>query len=160
MSKELGTRLPAAFQQAFSDRELRRHSGKGYVVVTIDADGTPRLSMLSAGEIVAVDDRRFRLGLWPGSSTGKNVGAGRPIALCYVAPNRVLYVHGRGRRLGGDEAVETFEVAVDHVRSDQHEGLPVRDTFTFDCVGMSEDDMLRMWSDQRALVHDARDSDA
>jgi flavin reductase (DIM6/NTAB) family NADH-FMN oxidoreductase RutF len=147
MSTHLGDRLPAEFVAALDGRNLERKYGQTYVVLTTDPDGVPRPCMLSAGELLALDDRTVRIALWPNGHTGANLRRGGRVVICFVAPNLVLYVRGRPRELapGHDLEIERFEVAVEAVDSDAHEGLPVVHGIEFTSTPELRRVMLEQW---------------
>lgn len=86
----------------------------------------------------------------PGTKTAANMRRGSPVVLCFIAPNSVFYVKGRGRGLEHRTGtnVEAFEVSVESVESDVHPGLPVTGGIGFRCEGVSEDVLLRQWADR------------
>ncbi len=147
MSKYLGDRLPAEFLGALDGRDLEHKYGETYVVLTADPDGAPRPCMLSAGELLALDDRTVRIALWPNGRTGANLRRGGQVVICYIAPNLVLYVRGRPRELAParDPEIERFEVAVDSVDSDAHQGLPVVHGIVFTSTSEVRRAMLEQW---------------
>ena len=157
MSEKVGERLPDEVVGAFDGSDLDHKVGPAHLLVTTDPDGTPRPCMLSAGEILAPDDRRFRLALWPGTRTGKNLARGGAVVLCYIVPGTVLYVRGTSRRLGGPirRGMEGFEVEVDEVAADAHPGLPVTEGLLFGVEGMSRDRLLERWQAQIASLREA-----
>src|SRR5680860_317792 len=99
MTKSVRHRLPDSVLEAFDGHNLSRKIGSAYLLVTLDPDGLARPCMLSAGEILAVDNSHLRFALWPGTNTSRNLAAGRPILLCFVAPEIVLYIRGRPKAL-------------------------------------------------------------
>jgi flavin reductase (DIM6/NTAB) family NADH-FMN oxidoreductase RutF len=147
MSKHLGDRLPAEFMAALDGHDLERKYGETYVVMTTDPDGVARPYMLSAGELLAVDDRTIRVALWPNGRTGANLKRGGKVVICFVAPNLVLYVRGRPHALtpAHDPEIERFEIAVEAVDSDAHEGLPVAHGIAFTSTPVVRRAMLEQW---------------
>jgi hypothetical protein len=113
--------------------------------------------MLSAGEILALDDRRLRLALWPGTGTGANLARGGPVLLCYVAPGTVLYVRGTSSALPGSagSGMEAFEIDVRSVESDSHPGMPVTGGPTFGLEGMDSGRLIERWRSQLAALGEA-----
>jgi hypothetical protein len=156
MARIVGDRLPPDLVALFSGADLAARVGLAYPLVTVDDSGAPRLSMLSAGELLAVSDRAVRVGLWPGTGTGANLAAGRAALLCVVEPGSVRYVRGVARRLSGSSTVECFEMAVHTVELDGHDGMPVATGITFDVVGPSRDDVLADWRARLAVLAAAR----
>lgn len=147
MAKYLGDRLPAEFLSALDGQDLERKYGETYIVLTADPDGLPRPCMLSAGELLALNDRTVRIALWPNGRTGANLRRGAKVVICFVAPNLVLYVRGCPRELaaGHDPEIERFEVAVESVDSDSHEGLPVAHGIAFTSTPEMRQTMLAQW---------------
>lgn len=133
MSRLLGDTLPDDLVAALDGTGLASKVGPAYLLVTSDADGTPRPCMLSAGELLAVDRRRLRLALWPGSRTSANLARGGRALLCHVAPRTVIYVRGQARALaaGPDIDLDCFELGIDSVESDEHAGMPVTTGIAF-----------------------------
>ena len=133
MSKLVGERIPAALAEALNGEQLDEKLGPAYLLVTVDADGTPRPCMLSAGEVLALDDRRLRFALWKGSRTCENLSRAGQVLFCHVAPRTVLYLRGPARPLTADPAVnlDCFELEVESVESDDHVGMPVTSGITF-----------------------------
>ncbi len=147
MSKHLGDKLPRELIAALDGRDLERKYGATYVVMTGDPDGTPRPCMLSAGELLAVNDRTIRMALWPNGRTGANLRRGGRVVICFVAPELVFYVRGHPRELapGHDPEIERFEVTVESVDSDAHEGLPVTHGIVFGSTPEVRRTMLEQW---------------
>lgn len=132
MSKLIGDTLPDDLAQALDGRELAGKVGPAYLLVTSDADGTPRPCMLSAGEVLALDGRRLRFALWKGSRTCANLARGGRALFCHVAPRTVVYVRGAVQSLEAPETnFDCFELQVDSVESDDHAGMPVTSGITF-----------------------------
>lgn len=113
--------------------------------------------MLSAGEILAVDDRHLRVGLWPGTNSSRNMMAGGQVLFCFVAPGAVLYVRGVARDLGpsGATKLARFEIAVGSVESDVHTGMPVTGAIAFSIGSADPADVVRAWGDQLEALRDA-----
>lgn len=110
--------------------------------------------MLSAREILAVDEQTIRLALWPGTQTGANIRRGSRAVLCYVAPGTVFYAHGTGRCLSPIRGVnvDRVEVKVEAVVSDVHPGLPVTTPITYSCDGVDTSTLVAEWSTKLATL--------
>lgn len=106
--------------------------------------------MLSAGEILAPDERRLRVALWPGTNTSKNLARGDRVLFCYIAPGSVIYVKGTSVALGlgPDSKLERFEITPDTVESDIHPGMPVEETVIFSIEGMDRSKVAADWTRQ------------
>jgi hypothetical protein len=150
VSKLIGDRLPAAVFQAFDGNDLERKIGPAYLLITSDPDGTARPCMLSAGEILALDDKRIRVALWPRSNTSANLARGSPALLCYVVHDSALYVKGIPRALGkaARSRLERFEIEVRSVESDIHPGMPVNEGITFALEGATPAEVAATWHEQ------------
>ncbi|MGH7907291.1 MAG: hypothetical protein ACREP6_11755 [Candidatus Binataceae bacterium] len=137
MSQHLGDKLPPDFLSALDGRDLARKFGQTYILLTADPGGLPRPCMLSAGELLALDERTIRAALWPGGKTGANLRRDGRIVICFVAPGVVLYVRGGATALGpcSNPDIERFQIKVDSVESDAHEGLPVVSGIVFTAAG-------------------------
>jgi hypothetical protein len=150
VTRTLGDKLPREVVDAFDGTSLREKIGPAYLLLTPDADGTPRPCMLSAGEILAPDDRHLRFGLWTGTHTSENLSRGVPVVFCYVAPGTVLYVRGTSRQLPPVQGVRLarFEVEVGSVESDVHPGMPVTSTIWFEPRDKGADEVAEDWQEQ------------
>jgi hypothetical protein len=150
LSKYLGNRLPEDVVKAFDGQNIEAKIGLAYLLVTTDEDGTPRPCMLSAGEILIPDDRHLRVALWPGTKTAANLSHGGRVLFCYVAPGVVVYAKGASRSIGPapDSKLARFEVAVDTVESDVHQGMPVKETVLFEIEGMDTSQVVESWRRQ------------
>jgi hypothetical protein len=147
VARLIGDRLPPDLVGALDGTDLEGQVGVAYPLVTVDESGSPRFSMLSAGELLAVDDATIRIGMWPNTRTGVNLAAGRETLLCAVIPGSVRYVRGRAVRLAArpDAGIECFELAVHAVESDSHDGMPVATGITFTTVRPSRAEVLSAW---------------
>jgi hypothetical protein len=131
MAKLIGDRLPDELLAALDGEALECKIGATYLLLTADADGTPRPCMLSAGEVLAPDDRTLRFALWPGTTTGANLARGSRALFCHVAPGSVLYIRGAARALDATGDLDGFELTIESVESDAHAGMPVTSGITF-----------------------------
>jgi hypothetical protein len=133
MSKLIGETIPSDLAEALDGETLDRKIGPAYLLVTTDDDGTPRPCMLSAGEVLAVDERRLRFALWKGSRTCANLERGGRVLFCHVAPRTVVYLRGSVRSLTPEPSLnlDCFELQVETAESDDHAGMPVTSGITF-----------------------------
>ena len=133
MSKLIGDTIPPTLSRALDGEHLEEKIGPAYLLVTADADGTPRPCMLSAGEVLAFDERRLRFALCKGSRTCENLARAERVLFCHIAPRTVLYLRGPARPLTADPALnlDCFELEVESVESDDHVGMPVTTGISF-----------------------------
>jgi hypothetical protein len=156
MAKLIGDTLPPEVITALDGQQLEGKIGPAYLLLTTDADGRPRPCMLSAGEILALDQRRLRVALWPGTHTVANLERGSGAVFGFVAAGTALYIRGSARPLSPPEGtLRCFELAVESVESDSHTGMPVTRGIEF---GVEERDhalVVRDWERQLAALRDA-----
>lgn len=160
MSKTIGRKIPDQVLDAFNGEQLESKVGLAYMLLTLDADLTPRPCMLSAGEILAVSDACLRFALWRGTRTSANLARGGPAVFCYVAPRTVFYLSGKAKKLGEarEAGAELFELVVENVDSDEHAGMPVTDTIRFEAESPPLDEVLREWYARLEVLRNARDA--
>jgi hypothetical protein len=156
MSKLIGDRMPEEMVRALDGTDLEAKVGPAHMVLTSDRDGTPRPCMVSAGELLAVDDRRLRLVLWSGTRTGANLARGGTALVCYVTVGTVLYVRGTSRALPDVHVrgMDCFEIEVRSVESDVHPGLPVTGGLRFGLERMDRDSLVERWRSQLATLRE------
>ena len=78
--------------------DLEAAVGLALELITVDADGWPRVALLSVGEVVAVGDRALALALWPGSRTTANLERSGGALLALVAGGAAHRVALEARR--------------------------------------------------------------
>lgn len=154
MAKQIGDRLPAEILEAFDGQRLDEKIGPAHFLLTADEDGTPRPCMLSAGELLAVDERRLRVALWPRTHTAANLARGGSAVFCYVAPGSVLYVRGSTARIDANGSpLQCFELRVESVESDAHAGMPVTHGIEFGLDRGDAASVAEAWQRQLAPLH-------
>ncbi|MDN3351155.1 hypothetical protein [Actinomadura sp. DC4] len=152
----MADRLPDELIRALGDATLAEAEQPAFLLVTGDEDGAPRISMVSAGELLVRDERTLRLGLWRGTRSAANLTRGGTALFGAVSPGSVIYVRLRPARLAVPEPaeLECFELTVTEVRADAHAGMPVTSGITFrtDAPEQAAAD----WRRQRELLDNAR----
>jgi hypothetical protein len=139
--------IPDEVRQLFESSDLEDRFGLAYELATVDEDGWPRVAMLSHGEIATTPDA-VQFVLWSGTSTGANLASGRPALLSVVAEGLVCYLSGRARRLRSDSGLDAFEMAVERVRIDSHEGFEVRSPIRFEAEEVDRASAISEWRRQ------------
>ena len=86
-------------QEVLDGHDLAARAGLTILLLTTSAEGWPQVALLSVGEVLAVDRRRLRLALWPGSGSTANLSRGPQATLMLVVGAETYYVRARGRRL-------------------------------------------------------------
>jgi hypothetical protein len=165
MAEVLGDRLPGDLVRALDDEALQDPVQCAYLLVTTDDDGAPRISMVSAGELLACDERTLRVALWRGSRTAHNLGRGGSALLARVIPGSVIYVRAEPARLRAPGPadppaadLECFELTVTSVEADEHVGMPITSGITFQAGAGRPDHAAAVgaWRHQRELLATAR----
>lgn len=89
--------------------------------------------MLSAGEVVAIDETTLRVALWRETSTAKNLLRGANVVIYVFESCGVRYIWGHPKTLsvGPGSPTECFEVPVSEVFEDEHPGMPVTSAVRF-----------------------------
>jgi hypothetical protein len=99
--------------------------GTGFTIslITIDPSGFPRVALLSVGEVLAIDERRLALALWPGSTTAAALTDSRSATLWLVADEVAYTIHVVAERRedlpAGGMAHAFFIVTVQDVLADE-----------------------------------------
>jgi hypothetical protein len=148
--------LPDELIRALDDAALADAEQPAFLLVTGDEDGAPRISMVSAGELLVRDERTLRVALWPGTRSAGNLARGGTALLGAVSPGSVIYVRAKPHRLVAPETagLECFELTVTEVRADVHAGMPVTSGITFRTD--APDRTATDWRRQRELLAGAR----
>lgn len=85
MSQALPTEIPAPLRRLLDDGVSGVGTEIALQLLTVGGDGWPHASMLSVGEIIAVDAQSLRLALWPRSNAAINCAAnGRATLIAVV----------------------------------------------------------------------------
>jgi hypothetical protein len=91
-------------------------------LITVDDEGWPHSALLSAGEILGVDDDHVALCLWRGSTTTRNVTRDGRALLSAITRGAVVKVRLAVRPLGpltvGDREFQAFVAAFDDIAGD------------------------------------------
>ena len=149
-------RLPAELIRALGDEALDPPDQAAFLLVTTDEDGAPRISMVSAGELLVHDERTLRIALWPGTRTAGNLGRGGIALLGAVSPGSVVYVRVRPSPLVAPAELECFELTATEIRADAHAGMPVTGGITFRTDESGHTAAVAAWRRQREVLANAR----
>src|SRR5262245_7451329 len=85
MSRSLGNHLPESVYRRLVGTDLDGESGFTLSLVTVDESRYPRIALLSVGEVLALDEGRLAMALWPGSTTTRSLSASGMGTLAVVA---------------------------------------------------------------------------
>ncbi len=97
MSERVGRALPLDLLALVDGSRPSEQLGKVVLVATIDDDGFPHTSLLSPGEILALDEQRLRVALFSGGHTLRNIEQRAKLVLVLVEPSTCCYVRAIGR---------------------------------------------------------------
>jgi hypothetical protein len=146
--------LPAELVHALDEQRLSDPDQPAYLLVTTDPDGAPRISMLSAGELLARDQWTLRVALWPGSGTAANLGRGGTALVGMIAPGSVVYVRTQPAplRVPQTARLACFELTATGVKADAHPGMPVTSGIAFRVPEPDRPAAVAAWRRQRDLL--------
>lgn len=65
--------LPTTLQSLWNGQELEHKQHLAMPLLTISEDGYPHQAMVSAGEVLVVDEQTLRIALWTGTNTTANL---------------------------------------------------------------------------------------
>ena len=124
MSRSLGPSLPdALLARLLADPADRL--GQAIVLVTVDPYGHPHPALVSYGELLALDARRIRLGLYEGTRSSTHLRDSARAALVFADAELTLYVKADAVPLpaaSGFSGLARFELHVRDVLEDRAEG--------------------------------------
>ena len=136
VTRSLGNQLPDTVRQLLDGSNLAQREGLTFQLLTVDEQGWPQIALLSVGELVAMDDRTVRAGLWLHSGTSKSLTRSGQATLVLIANGNGYYVHVRARRgedldLGADGRLAYFVLEVDSVEEDSADYASLTSGVTF-----------------------------
>lgn len=115
-AREAGRQLPPALMQYLDGRDLPRKT-QALRLCTVDGDGWPRETLLSAGEMLAMSPQQLRFALFAQSTTAANLARDARVTLTVVLDDGLCQVRLAVRRLSPDDGpLAAYEGTVDAVR--------------------------------------------
>jgi len=124
MSTALGNELPKELAQDLDGRNVAAKWSRIIPLVSVDERGFPHFAVLTYGEIVAPSRAELRLGLYPNSSTTRNIQARPEVSLLIVHGDSIYYVKGTAQHTPL-EALARFDVAIHQVLVDSEPGARI-----------------------------------
>jgi hypothetical protein len=122
VSRRIGDALPDQLVEALAGTDLAGQVGRTYALLTADERGDVSVALLSAGEVIATDDRRLRIALWPGTTTTRNLQQTGRGTLASIEPEGSYYIRLEARRAADLQAASmnhaVFDAHVTDVLSD------------------------------------------
>lgn len=136
MTRSLGNQLPDSIRQLLDGSQLAEREGLTFLLLTNDEDNWPQVAMLSVGEVVAVDARSLRAGLWLHSGSSNNLTRSGQATLVTVANGNGYYVRLSAERgadldLGSEGRLAYFTLQVEDVQEDSTEYASLTSGVTF-----------------------------
>ena len=136
MPRSLGDQLPDSLCRLLDGSELASREGLTFMLLTTDDAGWPHMALLSVGELVAIDVRTLRAGLWLHSSTSKNLTQAGRAMLTLIADGNGYYVRLAARRgadleLGAEGRLAYFVMQVEDVQEDSADYATLTSGVTF-----------------------------
>lgn len=111
MSQDIGATIPPPLRFEFGKRPLGGQPAQALLLITVDADGSPRIAVLSPAEVRAAGESRLRIVVRRGSTTSANLG-GRPAALWCVLDGAAYAVRGTSQP-SADEPDDSDAAAIE-----------------------------------------------
>jgi hypothetical protein len=147
VSRYYSNNIPKDCLEALDGSRLEDKFGETHTLVSTDEDRTPRICMLSAGEVLAVEPKLLRVALWPNSQTVANLKRSKRVLFCFVRSGRVLYLKGAAHYICFDALVgtELFEIAIERVEIDEHPGMPVIHGIGYTCAPEMRAPTIEHW---------------
>lgn len=123
MSRSAGPELPHAVRRQLDGSDLELAAGLTVLLLTVDETGWPRVSMLSAGEVLAVGPTEIGVALWPDSTSAANLARTGRATLTLVHAGsgwhvRCAALREADLRLPGDRRLAAFVLSVQEVLED------------------------------------------
>jgi hypothetical protein len=136
MTRSLGDQLPEALLQLLDGADLAHREGLTFLLLTTDEVGWPHMAMLSVGELLAIDAKTLRAGLWLHSSSSKNLTRAGRAMLTLIANGNGYYVRlvaqrGADLDLGADGRLAYFVMHVEDVQEDSADYATLTSGVTF-----------------------------
>lgn len=136
MTRSIGNQLPDNVWSLLDGSDLAQREGLTFQLLTTDEADWPQVALLSVGELVAVDSRTIRAGLWLHSGTSKNLTRSGRATLVAIADGNGYYVRVAGRRgpdldLGPEGRLAFFVLDVEDVQEDSADYAKLTSGVTF-----------------------------
>jgi hypothetical protein len=138
--------LPFEVVELLGGKDLRAALGFTVQLLTVDPAGWPRSALLSAGEVLILDQQTVHLALWRGTHSVANLRRERRAALAFVlagAAYTALIETSCSGELEQARKLIAFQARVVEVRGDQVDYARLNSGITFDLV--DQDAVVERW---------------
>jgi hypothetical protein len=86
--------------ELLNGQDLNEKQHDAMMLLTVNEDGWPHTAMISVGEIVAINRRELRIGLWKDTSTTANIIRTNKATLVLIYKGKAHYIRLSLERLG------------------------------------------------------------
>ncbi len=93
------TEMSIEVYELLNGKELTDKQHEAMMLLTVSEDGWPHTAMISVGEIVALNRRELRIGLWPRTSTTANIIRTNKATLVFFYQGKAHYIRLLLKRL-------------------------------------------------------------
>ncbi len=133
MSRALGNQLPDSIVRLLDGTDLPQRWGQTLLLTTVDNNGFPHFAILTYGEILSVGPTELRIGMYPNSSTTRNMQARPEATLLMVVGEAIYYIKGRAAsRPSKSEATVRFDITPEAILVDDEPGARITSGITFE----------------------------
>ncbi|MCU7711344.1 pyridoxamine 5'-phosphate oxidase family protein [Priestia sp. JV24] len=85
--------------ELLNGQDLMHKQHEAMMLLTVGEDGWPHTAMISVGEIVAINRKELRIGLWPNTSTTNNIIRTSKATLVLIYKGKAHYIRFSLKRL-------------------------------------------------------------
>ncbi|PFI95344.1 pyridoxamine 5'-phosphate oxidase family protein [Priestia megaterium] len=85
--------------ELLNGQDLMQKQHEAMMLLTVGEDGWPHTAMISVGEIIAINRKELRIGLWPNTSTTTNIIRTSKATLVLIYKGKAHYIQFSLKRL-------------------------------------------------------------
>ncbi|KRF53860.1 pyridoxamine 5'-phosphate oxidase family protein [Priestia megaterium] len=85
--------------ELLNGQDLMQKQHEAMMLLTVGEDGWPHTAMISVGEIIAINRKELRIGLWPNTSTTTNIIRTSKATLVLIYKGKAHYIQISLKRL-------------------------------------------------------------
>ena len=142
---------PDAVRTLFDGSSLASKTGFTASLLTVDANGHVRTSLLGVGELYAPDSRSLRIALWPQARAARVIAQNGRAALTFVCDEAFYQVQLRLTPLTGDDSGLVYLIgSIDTAEAQSVRYARLTSGITFELEGKGEA-VLDRW--ERQIEH-------
>ncbi|MBC5806675.1 MAG: hypothetical protein DLM53_04955 [Candidatus Eremiobacter antarcticus] len=139
MSEEIGPRLPPPLQFELGTLEDDASPAQALLLITVDADGMPRLAVMSRAELSAPDRAHLMVAASAASRTCENLRRSGQAAIWCVLDAAAYTIRAAAQesQSAKDPALRTFELTITSVLRDFQAQAPMTAGPTYRRMGLT-----------------------